>query len=97
MIPLDTMGMYVLDTLNEIGNQIRIVYRFRKNAGVQFNNTLAGNFLGQSYSIELYFVFDDLSSWKRVIDWKNRTSDHGAYIHLYGLGLKTFSEVNQGK
>ena len=102
LIPLDTMGMYVLDTLNEIGNQVRTVYRFRKNAGVQFNNTLAGNFIGQSYSIELYFVFDDLSSWKRVIDWKNRTSDHGAYIYngqlnFYPYQYSDTAFVSQGQ
>jgi hypothetical protein len=81
LAPLDTMGVYVLDTLNEINHQTRIVYRFRKGAGLQFDNTLAGNFVGQTYSIEMYFVFDELSSWKRVIDWKNRKTDYGAYIY----------------
>jgi OmpA-OmpF porin, OOP family len=80
LVPLDTLGTYLLDTLNEINNRTRIVYRFRKGAGLQFNNTQAGNFVGQTYSIEMYFVFDELASWKRVIDWKNRTTDKGAYI-----------------
>jgi hypothetical protein len=28
----------------------------------------------------MFFVFDDLTSWKRVVVWKNRKSDGGAYI-----------------
>lgn len=83
LLPLDTMGRYVLDTLKELNNQTRIVYRFVTNAGVQFNNKLGNYFIGQSYSIELYFVFDDVFDFKRVIDWKDRSSDAGAYLY-YG-------------
>jgi len=80
---LGNQGEYVLDTLNEISGNTRTVYRFEKNSGFQFNNSLAGNFIGETYSIELYFEFDELASWKRVVDWKNRKSDHGAYVY-YG-------------
>jgi len=80
---LGTQGSYVTDTLNEIGSTDKTVYRFEKNSGVQFNNVAAGNFIGESYTIELYFVFDELSSWKRVVDWKNRKTDWGAYVY-YG-------------
>jgi hypothetical protein len=78
---LGTPGVYILDTLNEVSGKTKIVYRFEKNCGFQFDNTIAGNFLGTHYSIEIYFVFDELSSWKRVIDWKNRKSDNGAYVY----------------
>lgn len=74
-------GVYIQDTLNEIGSATRSVYRFETNSGLQFDNTLANNFLGENYTIELYFVFDQLNSWKRVVDWKNRTSDYGAYVY----------------
>jgi hypothetical protein len=77
---LGNQGNFVTDTLSEIEGNNKMVYRFEKNNGVQFNNVEAGNFLGETYSIELYFVFDELSSWKRVVDWKNRKSDHGAYV-----------------
>jgi len=80
---LGIAGNFVTDTLSEIENNNKTVYRFEKNNGVQFNNIAAGNFLGQTYSIELYFVFDELSSWKRVVDWKNRKTDYGAYVY-YG-------------
>ena len=80
---LGTQGNYVIDTLNEIAGSNKTVYRFEKNNGVQFNNVAAGNFLGETYTIEIYFVFDELSSWKRVVDWKNRKTDYGAYVY-YG-------------
>jgi hypothetical protein len=78
---LDSIGVFVTDTLNEVSNQTKTVYRFKTNGGVQFNNALAANFLDSTYSIELYFMFDELGSWKRVIDWKNRTTDYGAYVY----------------
>lgn len=80
LVVLGNEGAYVTDTLNEISGKTKMVYRFEQNSGLQFNNAAAGNFIGDTYSIEIYFVFDELSSWKRVVDWKNRTSDHGAYV-----------------
>jgi hypothetical protein len=76
-------GIYVLDTLNEINNATKTVYRFEANSGFQFNNAAAGNFIGESYTIEIYYVFDNLNSWRRVVDWKNRKTDYGAYVY-YG-------------
>lgn len=80
---LGIQGNFVTDTLSEIEDNNKTVYRFEKNNGVQFNNVAAGNFLGETYTIELYFVFDELTSWKRVVDWKNRKTDKGAYV-FYG-------------
>ncbi|KAF5046564.1 hypothetical protein DSECCO2_469430 [anaerobic digester metagenome] len=80
---LGEQGSYVLDTLNEVNQNTKTVYRFTKNSGLQFHNVAAGNFLGDNYTIEIYFVFDELSSWKRVVDWKNRKTDWGAYVY-YG-------------
>lgn len=80
---LGNEGVFVLDTLNEISGATKTVYRFGKNNGVQFNNIAASDFLGDNYTIELYFVFDELTSWKRVVDWKNRKTDWGAYVY-YG-------------
>jgi hypothetical protein len=77
---LGNPGTFVEDELGEIGEARKWVYRFEKNSGFQFDNAAAGNFLGEDYSIEIYFVFDELSSWKRVVDWKNRKSDYGAYV-----------------
>jgi hypothetical protein len=77
---LGNQGVFVLDTLNEVSGKTKTVYRFEANSGFQFDNTVAGNYLGETYTIELYFVFDNLSSWKRIVDWKNRTTDRGAYV-----------------
>ncbi len=78
---LGNAGVYVDDTLNEVNSVIKKVYRFERNSGVQFDNLEAGNFLGENYTIEIYFVFDELNSWKRVVDWKNRKTDYGAYVY----------------
>jgi hypothetical protein len=83
MTVLGNAGIYEENTLDEVGSAQKWVYRFEKNSGFQFNNAAAGNFLGNEYTIEIYFVFDDLSSWKRVVDWKNRKTDYGAYVY-YG-------------
>ncbi|MEE4257788.1 MAG: T9SS type A sorting domain-containing protein [Bacteroidales bacterium] len=78
---LGNQGVYVEDTLLEIGSAEKKVYRFEANSGFQFDNAAAGGFLGENYTIELYFVFDYLNSWKRVVDWKNRKTDYGAYVY----------------
>jgi hypothetical protein len=79
LTPLCT-GNFVQDTLVDYGNMNRQVYRFDQNCGVQFDDSL-GNFIASgSYSIELYFKMDNLSVWKRVIDYKMRTTDYGCYV-----------------
>ena len=78
---LGNVGIYEEDTLGEVGYAKKWVYRFEENSGFQFDNSAAGDFFGDNYTIELYFVFDELNSWKRVVDWKNRKTDYGAYVY----------------
>ncbi len=78
---LGNQGTFEVVTLDEIAQKTKTVYRFEKNSGLQFNNESAGAFLGEGYTIEIYFEFDELSSWKRVADWKNRKTDWGAYVY----------------
>lgn len=80
---LGEQGEFRIDTLDKINQSIKMIYQFDENSGFQFDNTEANGFLGHSYTIELYMKYDELNSWKRVVDWKNRKSDHGAYIY-YG-------------
>jgi len=80
---LGEQGEFRIDTLDKINETSKMVYQFGVNSGFQFDNTEADGFLGHSYTIELYMKFDELDSWKRVVDWKNRKSDYGAYIY-YG-------------
>ncbi|MFN4147192.1 MAG: OmpA family protein [Runella sp.] len=84
-------GTFKQETLPELGPTKRIVYAFDKNCGLQFDNRAAGNFLGQSYTIEIYFRFTALDSWKRVIDFKNRKSDNGCYIYDGKLNFYSFA------
>lgn len=92
---LGTEGVFVEDTLGEVNDAKKWVYRFEKNSGFQFDNTAAGNFLGENYTIELYFVFDELNSWKRVVDWKNRKTDYGAYVYNGELNFYPYIYSNE--
>ncbi|MCS6822966.1 MAG: OmpA family protein [Cytophagaceae bacterium] len=83
-------GSFVKEALPELGNMNKTVYRFNKNCGLSFDNAAAGYFFGHTYSIEIYFKFDDLKSWRRVIDFKNRTEDNGAYIYDGRLNFYDF-------
>jgi len=87
---LGTPGTFVLDTLNEISGKTKTVYRFDQNCGFQFDNLAAGTFIDSTYTIELYFVFDNLTSWKRVVDWKNRKTDYGAYVYYGELNFYNY-------
>ncbi len=78
---LGNEGIFENAILDEIAQKTKTVYRFEKNSGLQFNNAAADNFIGEGYTIEIYFEFDELSSWKRVVDWKNRKTDWGAYVY----------------
>jgi OOP family OmpA-OmpF porin len=91
LIPIENGGP-ALKTLGEPGQFIkekipgtddlsRSIYLFEKNSGLQFNNLEAKGFLNKSFTIEIYFKLDELDSWKRVLDFKNRKSDYGSYIY----------------
>jgi OOP family OmpA-OmpF porin len=80
LIPLGTKGTFVEESLPELGGIKRVVYKFDKNCGLNYDVTKSMVKLNGSYSIEMYFKFDALDSWKRVIDFKNRSTDNGAYI-----------------
>lgn len=78
----DVMGGPALVPLG--GTLTATGYSFPANQGASLANAInAGN-----YSIELAFNFaagTDLSSWKKIVDFKNRTSDCGVYSYYAGL------------
>ncbi|WP_428665314.1 OmpA family protein [Runella sp.] len=84
-------GVFKEDVLPELKNAKRPVYHFEKNCGLQFDNRAANGFLKDSYTIEIYFKFAALDSWKRVIDFKNRKSDNGCYIYDGKLNFYNFA------
>lgn len=61
----------------------RQAYKFEENCGFVYDDSLENFISSGSYSIALYFKLSELNSWKRVIDFKSRTSDRGCYVY-YG-------------
>ena len=101
---LDTIGEggFVPDTLVEVGDLRRVSYRFERGSGIAFDNGQAGDFLGATYSIELYFRFDDLASWRRIIDYKDRRTDNGLYakdgrINFYNVTTSPEAPLARGE
>lgn len=47
----------------------------------------ASQTLGQSYTIAVLFRFDSISSWRRVIDFRNRKTDWGLYSYFGNLNF----------
>jgi OOP family OmpA-OmpF porin len=101
LTPLGSAGVFVEESLPELGGIKRTVYKFDKNCGLNYNMRNSVLNLSGSYSIEIYFKFDELESWKRVIDFKNRGSDNGAYIfngklNFYNIATSTIAPVAPG-
>ena len=94
-------GSFVEEFLPEIDVK-RPVYTFEKNSGVQFDNSTARMLDKGSYTIELYFRFDSLQNWKRVIDFKNGNTDNGCYIlngklNFYNYAVGDKAPVRKGE
>jgi OmpA-OmpF porin, OOP family len=79
--PLGEKGRLVEEALPELGTTRRTVYQFDANSGLQFSNRETNGFLSKSFTVEMYFKMTAMESWKRVLDFKNRKSDFGGYIH----------------
>jgi len=60
---------------------------FGPNQGPTLNGeaSLAGN-----YSIGLRFSYSDFNTWRKIIDFKDRTSDRGQYFYGYSLSFLQF-------
>ncbi len=70
----DTLGGPALISLGGTLNPAN--YTFEETQGLRLDNGFAdpGN-----YSILLHFSFTQLESWRKIIDFKERTSDNGLY------------------
>ncbi|MDB5271809.1 MAG: hypothetical protein JWO58_176, partial [Chitinophagaceae bacterium] len=102
LVILGRQGTYIQDQLPELENMKKTAYQFERNCGVQFDNAAANLFIKDSYTIEIYFRFDKLNSWKRVIDFKNRKTDWGCYIfngklNFYNLLVSEKAPVNENE
>ncbi len=102
LVILGRQGSYTQEALPELDNMKKTAYQFDRNCGVQFDNEAANQFIKDSYTIEIYFRFDKLNSWKRVIDFKNRKTDWGCYIfngklNFYNLLVSEKAPVNENE
>lgn len=102
LIILGRQGSYTQEALPELENMKKSAYQFDRNCGVQFDNAAANTFIKDSYTIEIYFRFDKLNSWKRVIDFKNRKTDWGCYIfngklNFYNLLVSEKAPVHENE
>ncbi|GAA4430958.1 hypothetical protein GCM10023091_00920 [Ravibacter arvi] len=66
--------------IKELKGNVKLAYHFQANSGLSFDNNLAKGFLDKSYSVEIFFMFRNLDNWRRVLDFKNRTTDNGCYM-----------------
>jgi len=102
LVILGRQGVFVQDPLPELDGMKKTAYQFERNCGVQFDNAEAKDFIKDSYTIEIYFRFDKLNSWKRVVDFKNRKTDWGCYIfngklNFYNLLVSEKAPVNENE
>jgi outer membrane protein OmpA-like peptidoglycan-associated protein len=77
--PLGQPGKIIKEQIPGSDYLFRSIYVFEKNSGLQFNNAETKGFL------------DELDSWKRVLDFKNRKSDYGTYIYNGKLNFYDFA------
>lgn len=75
----DALGGPSLTAINAGGTNGTIGatgFSFPSNSGLQLAN---GSFNAANYSIEMAFSFDSISGYRRIIDFKNRSTDNGLY------------------
>lgn len=78
----DALGGPALTAINAGGSNGTIGatgFSFPFNSGLQLAN---GLFDAADYSIEMAFSFDATTSWRRIIDFKDRATDRGLYNYF---------------
>jgi OOP family OmpA-OmpF porin len=66
--------------IKELKGNVKLAYHFKANSGLSFDNRMAKGFLDKSYSVEIFFMFKNLDNWRRVLDFKSRSTDNGCYM-----------------
>lgn len=54
--------------------------QFAPNDGPSLSNWLTGTATSGHYALEYYFRFDDVTSYRKMVDFSDRTSDSGLYV-----------------
>ncbi|MEO7659995.1 MAG: hypothetical protein ABIV48_10310, partial [Pyrinomonadaceae bacterium] len=76
MTDLGSGNSFVADTVDGVGRQS---LRFPQNNGLTVST--AGLIQNNNYTIVVLFKFDDLSGFRKIIDFANGTTDNGLYIN----------------
>lgn len=53
------------------------VYNFGQKEGLSLNTT---GLISDNYTIAALFSFNDISGWRKILDYKNLTSDNELYV-----------------
>jgi hypothetical protein len=61
-----------------IGGTPTTVYNFGKQQGLSLDTT---GLISDNYTIAALFSFDEILSWKKILDFRNLTSDNGLYTY----------------
>jgi Secretion system C-terminal sorting domain len=76
-----TSGSYTNQVINTIAGNCSVaspqVFAFNEGGGLSYPNN---SFITGSYTINLFFEFNFLNGYQRIIDFKNSTTDRGMYI-----------------
>ncbi|HET8871454.1 MAG TPA: LamG-like jellyroll fold domain-containing protein [Aquabacterium sp.] len=54
---------------------------------------MLGEINASEYTLDMSFQLDDLSGWRKVVDFSDRTSDAGVYLYWDQLGFATDSDA----
>jgi hypothetical protein len=61
-----------------IGGTPTTVYNFGKQQGLSLDAT---GLISDNYTIAALFSFDEISSWKKILDFQNLSTDYGLYTY----------------
>ncbi len=75
----------------EVGGAVRPALRFPKGSGLAITPATAV-VAGDAYTIIIEFRFDETESWRRIIDFRNATTDEGLYskdgrLEFYSIAI----------
>ncbi len=89
----NTFGSATVDGLS------RTVLNFAQNDGLALPTS--GLISGPGYSIVILLAFNDVSSWRRIIDYKSAASDTGLYslnsdLNFYNVALGSGAPITSG-
>jgi hypothetical protein len=86
-------------TTNTVDGVVRRVLGFPEGSGCRIPS--ADQLLGDAYTVAVLFRFNTVTSWRRVMDFKNRVSDWGLYsfwgnLNFYDIAIGSGGEIVPG-